>query len=662
MVSLANSSSETSPTAAGAAAAATLRDTWIPLALVVVTHVIVVVRTAWICDDACITFRTVDNFLLGHGFTWNPGERVQTYTHPLWMFLLLSVIRVTKEAYFTTLALGICCSVIAVLLLCCCARSKASATMAVLALTLSHCFVDYSTSGLENPLTHLFLGAYLLVWFKVEHGVPKVFFLSLLASLLALNRLDVLLLCAPSLMVALVAAKRWRGLGAVALGFVPLVGWELFSIIYYGFPLPNTYYAKLHTGIPSHALLEQGIYYLLNSLEFDPQTAVLLGCAALVPLVTGRGRGWALMAGAILYVLYVVWIGGDFMSGRFLAAPLFMAAGVLAYSIGSVSAALAIVIVAAAVSFFIAEPGRGAADHRGIWDERRHFSSKTALSQMRRNESKPIRRWADIYAIELQEQKRRVVVNGAVGQLGWKAGRRVHLIDSLGLGDPLLSRLPARVFDRELKDFMDDTLGLQSWRVGHYSRAIPRGYVASIEQGKNLIEDERLARYYDKLRLIIRGRLLSGERLRTIWRMNLGAYDHLIDFEKYRFFEVKKITLAALGGPKPKGLRWNAPENAVLDGNGLMIELGSPTHADQIEISVDSDDDYLISYVRGRRDLAARTIPRRTRDKGRGLDLRLVDVPRRAVLEGYDRILVIPLEGHAGYSVGHLRLLSREPR
>ena len=32
----------------------------------------------WITEDAYISFRTIDNFLHGHGLTWNPGgERVE---------------------------------------------------------------------------------------------------------------------------------------------------------------------------------------------------------------------------------------------------------------------------------------------------------------------------------------------------------------------------------------------------------------------------------------------------------------------------------------------------------------------------------------------------------------------------------------------------------
>jgi hypothetical protein len=35
---------------------------------------VVLIRTAWICDDAYITFRTIDNFLHGFGLRWNVAE------------------------------------------------------------------------------------------------------------------------------------------------------------------------------------------------------------------------------------------------------------------------------------------------------------------------------------------------------------------------------------------------------------------------------------------------------------------------------------------------------------------------------------------------------------------------------------------------------------
>src|SRR3954466_11954627 len=66
-----------------------------------------VYRDAWVSDDAVITFRYVDNLLHGHGASFNPGDKVQGYTHPLW-FLLLSVATVfTADEVYSAVYLGL---------------------------------------------------------------------------------------------------------------------------------------------------------------------------------------------------------------------------------------------------------------------------------------------------------------------------------------------------------------------------------------------------------------------------------------------------------------------------------------------------------------------------------------------------------------------------
>ncbi len=59
---------------------------------------IVIIRAAWLCDDAYITLRTVDNVVNGFGLRWNAIERVQTFTHPAWMLLLTPFYAITREA------------------------------------------------------------------------------------------------------------------------------------------------------------------------------------------------------------------------------------------------------------------------------------------------------------------------------------------------------------------------------------------------------------------------------------------------------------------------------------------------------------------------------------------------------------------------------------
>jgi len=78
----------------------------VPLIIAVSLFTLVIIRTAWVCDDAYITQRTVWNLIHGFGARWNVAERVQTYTHPLWMILLTAVELLTRESYFTTIVVS----------------------------------------------------------------------------------------------------------------------------------------------------------------------------------------------------------------------------------------------------------------------------------------------------------------------------------------------------------------------------------------------------------------------------------------------------------------------------------------------------------------------------------------------------------------------------
>ena len=167
---------------------------------------VIILRSAWLSDDAYITFRTVDNFINGYGLRWNIAERVQSYTNPLWMFCVSLIYYFTREIYYSVLTLSVLVSLTAICLLSFhIAKGKITPIIAIMVLTLSKAFVDYSTSGLENPLTHLLLVAFFIQYYRFEHhpleqhSWIRIFLLSLTASLGVLNRMDTLLFFAPPL-------------------------------------------------------------------------------------------------------------------------------------------------------------------------------------------------------------------------------------------------------------------------------------------------------------------------------------------------------------------------------------------------------------------------------------------------------------------------------
>jgi arabinofuranosyltransferase len=512
--------------------------------VLLVAYGIIVFRNAWLSEDAYITYRTVDNFLHGYGLTWNVAERVQAYTHPLWMLLHAVCYAFTQEIYFTGLAISIVASLCAVSLGALrLPTSAASAVVGVSILLFSKAFVDYSTSGLENPLTHLILVIFLLVYFRPGPvNGRRLSLLSLFAALGTLSRMDTLLFFIPLLLESLWQLRGRRALLAVAFGFVPLVLWEMFSLLYYGFPFPNTAYAKLNTGIPASELLAQGIAYLQDSLIQDRVTLPAILGALTAATVMRRRELLPLAIGILLYLGYVVKIGGDFMSGRFLAAPLLCAVVVvwrLQFSTKSAWLALGLVLVAGVLSpdppplsgkdyglDAAIEREKGEPDHlfersHGIADERELYYPATGLLRaFRARESGspwPDHAWAT--AGRNHRGKGRIIhVNSSIGLLGFFAGPVPHFIDPPALADPLLARLPAA----------------KHWRIGHFFRVVPNGYVETIVSGRNEICDEKLAQYYERLSLVTRGKLFDRSRLVAIWELNTGQHEHLIDRTLYR--------------------------------------------------------------------------------------------------------------------------------
>ena len=117
----------------------------------------VLLRTAWLGDDALITFRTVMNVTHGYGLTFNIAERVQSYTHPLWLLLLTGAYLIVGNVYYAAFLVSIGVSLAVFWLALSKAATRMQVWIVVAVLLCSRAFVDYSTSGLENPLSNLLL-------------------------------------------------------------------------------------------------------------------------------------------------------------------------------------------------------------------------------------------------------------------------------------------------------------------------------------------------------------------------------------------------------------------------------------------------------------------------------------------------------------------------
>jgi arabinofuranosyltransferase len=614
----------------------------VALTLATLALIVLVVRNAWIGDDAFITLRTVDNWVNGYGLRWNVTERVQAYTHPLWLFVLSVPYSITREPYYTTIAAGVLVTASAVTVLVTRLSGSAMAgLLALAALVSSRAFVEYSTSGLENPLTHLLLALFFVALVRMRVGPRRVLALSTCAALLLLTRQDAILLVLPALGWALWRERGRRTVTLAAIGFVPVVAWEIFSLAYYGFLVPNTAFAKLSTGIPWDESVEQGLLYMLDAIDADPLTVLAIALALVVAARSSRWHERAMGAGIALSLGYVVWVGGDFMRGRFLTPACFAAVALLAlhrwprlHRWWPVPIAVAAVVLAAAPTTVFREPPLAprstAITHTGITDERRFYFQDTGL--MRPN-PRPLTELPWLYqARTLPALASGTIVWNAIGIVGYYLGPQVHVIDGFALSDPLLARLPT----------------LARWRVGHYLRPLPDGYEDTVRSGRNVIADAKLARYYDRLAVVTRGPIWTWERWKTIWGFQRGAYDDLLSE-----VGLTRRPAASLAQVRPTGTPYDDPANVQLGERGLSVRFDSPTHGRGLDLSLSANDPYTIELrLNGRRSHRLRVAPQ----PGASRELRqlVVPIPREVV---FDEIRIDGRRGDFRYAVGHVRVM-----
>jgi arabinofuranosyltransferase len=532
---------------------------------------------AWVCDDAFITARTIHNLLHGYGLRWNVAERVQVSSHPLWLLVWAGASAATHEYFYTPIVLGLGLSLAAALVVALrVAPGVGLGALGVWLLALSRAFTDYSTSGLENPLVHLLLALFLWRVLRApqDGAAPTAPFV--LAGLLLCTRLDT----APLVLPALVATA-WRSparatLRGAARGAVLPAAWLLFALVYFGFALPNPAPAKLRTGIEAAALAGQGLAYLADAWRRDPLTPLVVLAGLGAALVRRDRRGLGVAAGSLLHLVWVVSVGGDFMSGRF-STPAFLAAVCLLLACrptarwAAAAAATAAVVGLTLPSARWRDAGRWrgpdgrfqperAVDARGIADERAYYAPQASLLRARGWPTWPSPESADLAAhlrrdwlsdaflarlvdfgvlapgeawpdVVWQRAARGtatpVAVRGAIGYLGFYAGPGLHVLDFHALADPLLARLPALERDPILPVLLPH-VGPQPWRPGHYVRAIPRGYLASLATGEVRLEDPELAACLEALWLVTRGPLFAPARLRAGWDLHRGRWNAVL--------------------------------------------------------------------------------------------------------------------------------------
>ncbi|HEX5315616.1 MAG TPA: hypothetical protein VFX22_03110, partial [Candidatus Kapabacteria bacterium] len=298
----------------------------------------------WISDDAFITMRYVKNFVEGKGLVYNVGERVEGYTHFLWLMLLAGAKAIGFDPVDASIWLGIAAYAgILVLLLAMSRRehTKNSKTLwlpiAAALFALNYDAAVWASGGLETSFYTLLILTAFYLWFYSKFSERRRLSLTgVVLALVALTRPDGVLFTATAAALLIARGIKWRQslsatsksigillLPSVVVG-VPYLLWKYF---YYGDILPLTYYAKS----AGENYFGQGFFYIWLYFRVYFVSAIAF-LAALVLLFRKRNehglspndphRGSpvisALSATLVYLVMFVARVGGDFMFARFI--------------------------------------------------------------------------------------------------------------------------------------------------------------------------------------------------------------------------------------------------------------------------------------------------------------------------------------------------------
>jgi arabinofuranosyltransferase len=447
----------------------------------------VVLWFAWISEDAFITMTYVRNLLDGHGAVYNLGERVQGYTHPLWFMLLIPGVVILEDplVVVTVLGVGLTFLTLAHLGLALFRHQTRPGIAAlllllvVLVLTLTESWRSFQTAGLENSLTNFLIAVLVVELFR--RGGYRILPATLTCSLLVLTRPDLAVLVGPLGFHILYKAGRERQFVPLVLGGLPVVAWTAFAYFYYGSVTPNTANAKLGVNTLQGSISE-GLVYLVDWIYWEPASVLatlVLGCVAARTLKALDQR--AFLAGIVLYFIYVMVVGGDYMRARFLL-PIFVGLVYLgAFALSQIANGRDLrglnprpALLGAAMGVFLLlnliEPRQGALfNTTGIVAER-HFYEGLSVRYRLVNGELYYRQPDVAFIDELNAFKEAcgpyAVHSGVIGALGYLRDPEIKVIDTVGLTDRYIASLD--------KSYLID----MNHRPGHPRRMIPVSYLA----------------------------------------------------------------------------------------------------------------------------------------------------------------------------------------
>lgn len=394
----------------------------------------------FVIDDAFIVYRVARNLASGLGPVFNPGERVEAYSDPLFTFLLAPIAAVApgNEALPAIARLiGLAAGLGSLLVLATIALPGGSATtaLALMLCAASTSMTLWSVAGLETSLYGFLILAAARVTLARPRSRSAELGLGLLLAAVVLSRPEGAMPAAALLLWRLIdreSRHHWAAHArVVSAALAPSIAYLAFRRLYFGEWVPNTYFAK-------HAALSlavpRGVAYLGDFLAHNGTAWFFV--PGLLALASARRHPAIAISVLVLasYLPYVVLVGGDWMDAHRFMAPVFPWVAIL-LAVGWVSlfafardalvargaarlgpAVVPAGVVLAAAAFALANvPNTARVREAGYVNARPYYVTMGRL------------------VAEIAQSHWRVATDD-IGAIGWYA--RIRVLDLLGLANP----------------------------------------------------------------------------------------------------------------------------------------------------------------------------------------------------------------------------------
>lgn len=289
----------------------------------------------FIQDDSFITYRYVKNFTEGNGLVFNIGERVEGYTCFLWVILLSGVKSLGFNFISASQTLGIISSLLTLLVTYLISskiftKSKGTAynlvftLSASLMLAVNGSFAYWAVSGMETGMFAclLTLGIYLYLK-ELKDNSDSLPLSSIIFLFASLTRPEGNLVFAVTVLHKIIYTLKAQKSDAGAknnlfaknnllwlgLYIVPALIFMIWRYSYYGYLLPNTFYAKTGSSLE---YFKTGLDYTWTFLK----AYGFYGLFMLIALYTLTSKDkfyyyLYLVMIFVIFTIYVIFVGGD---------------------------------------------------------------------------------------------------------------------------------------------------------------------------------------------------------------------------------------------------------------------------------------------------------------------------------------------------------------